>query len=158
MNEYRMAHTAPDASNGQCITTLGVDDTIYGLDVLDQPELYGAEHQATTDTISSVRRHLDEGGVDLHVRVFRAVPPGVRTLNTGDWVSLSEDYAIQHSYSLMDGTKDDGSSDGDVISFLVHIEALYGQGDLEEWGYQGASLTEGECTLLRSGNKRVGSV
>lgn len=133
MTDYRGRHEAPDQDSGQCFTTLGTCDSVYPLDVLEHPDWYGALLGETADLIrqaTGIRR----------LTIYRAVPPGVGTINPGDWVAISEEYARRHSYGLMDGTIDDGSTDGVIICAEVESATLWGEGVLEEWGYQGPAI------------------
>jgi len=112
-------------------------DSVFPQDVLDHPDWYGAQHQST---IELVRRCV--GRPDTTIHIYRAVPPGIRTINPGDWVAISYEYALSHSYGLMDGTIDDGSTDGDIIHATTTADSLFSEGYLEEWGYWGTeSLT-----------------
>lgn len=70
---------------------------IFGEDVYQHPEWYafGEDEPYYAESIAvflAVR-----GKPDAVVTVWRAVPPGVDALNTGDWVALSESYARQHA-------------------------------------------------------------
>ena len=65
------------------------------------------------------------------VRVYRAVPPGVDTINPGDWVTTSREYARQHAIQ-----DDDEANDWPVIDRLVRAGELRTDGDdVNEWGY-----------------------
>ncbi len=69
------------------------------------------------------------------VEVYRAVPEGVDSVNRGDWVSVTEDYARLHSRHPSDPAKD-----MQVVSAVVKAGELYTDGNsMEEWGYWGPS-------------------
>lgn len=134
MADYRGQHQAPDVESGQRFDTLGEEWIVYPLDVRDNPHYYGAQHRVTIDLIRAAKS-------GQRVTIYRAVPPGVDTINPGDWVAIAKDYAREHSYGLMDGSVADGSADGIIISAEVPVETLYGEGALEEWGYNGPAIT-----------------
>lgn len=70
------------------------------------------------------------------VTVYRAVPLGTTRINCGDWVALSREYAVGESARVAG----DGSAEGNVISAVVPASALFSEGVLEEWGYQGPDI------------------
>ncbi|MGI6797694.1 hypothetical protein [Gordonia sihwensis] len=135
MNDYRGHHQAPGPDDvAQCFTTLGQDnDSVYPTDVLVHPDRYGA-YNASTAALIRAAQTLD------CLTIYRAVPPGVDTINPGDWVAISEEYARTHSYGLLDGTIDDGSTDGVILSVEVPAATLWSEGVLEEWGYHGPAI------------------
>ncbi|WP_460691956.1 hypothetical protein [Neomicrococcus lactis] len=80
------------------------------------------------------------------VRIWRAVPEGVTTINPGDWVALSKEYATAESYA----------EGGHVIYAAARAGDLWSEGLLEEWGYQGtipleaSSESQGRHKVLES--------
>ena len=62
------------------------------------------------------------------VTVWRAVPDGVDTINPGDWVAISRDYAAQHGASERAPC---------ILEAQVLARELWSEGLLNEWGYQG---------------------
>jgi hypothetical protein len=75
------------------------------------------------------------GNPDLPVKVYRAVPPGVSTINPGDWVTPAKGYAEQMTYGLM-GPAEDGSEDGVIVERTVKARELVFPGDYgPEWGW-----------------------
>lgn len=133
MPDYRGHHQAPGPDSGQCFTTLGQSNEVYPRDVVQRPDWYGA-CSANTEALIRQARSVHR------LMIYRAVPPGVETINRGDWVAISEEYARMHSYGLMDGTVDDGSTDGVILRAEVDSGWLWGEGVLEEWGYHGPDL------------------
>ena len=75
---------------------------------------------------------------DAEVTIYRAVPKGIDTINPGDFVTLSEDYARLHGSS---GYGPAGKDAGVVLSKKVKVRDLFSDGnDLNEFGYFGAKI------------------
>lgn len=85
--DYRIAHQPPDIDDGNTLD----DMTMMMPDYIERPDLYGF------DDMSLETAKLAHGNPDQLVRVYRAVPRSVDTINPGDWVTTSRDYALQHS-------------------------------------------------------------
>lgn len=131
MSDYRGGHQ-PFAEG----PTLDDMTPIFGEDVYTHPEWY-AFGEGETYYRESVRTFLAARGCpDAEVTVWRAVPPGVDTINPGDWVALSEAYARQHAMQ-----SDDPADDWPVYTATVTARDLYtGSGDILEWGYWGPPI------------------
>ena len=73
------------------------------------------------------------GNPDMEITIYRAVPKGVKDINSGDFVTPSKTYAEDHaSY----GYGPTGKDSGDVISKKVKVKDIYSEGnDLNEFGY-----------------------
>jgi len=124
---YRGSHTAPNAK-------------IYGatLDDLTQimPEnVYTSQGKNLYGVRDSVIDHQwwmaakkARGNPDAEVEVFRAVPKGVKDINSGDWVSTSRKYAEDHGESALSG-------EYEIISKKVKAKTLSTAGDPQEYGY-----------------------
>lgn len=73
------------------------------------------------------------GNPDMEITIYRAVPKGVKDINSGDFVTPSKTYAEDHAsygYGPM------GKDSGDVISKKVKVKDIYSEGnDLNEFGY-----------------------
>jgi hypothetical protein len=107
-------------------------------DVYQHPEFYGWGDDIATH--AAVIRRV-RGCPDATVRMYRAAPAGVTTINTGDWVAIAESYARQHSYQ-----SDDPADDWPVYYADVPAHTLRtGNGDIMEWGYTGPDIA---CTVL----------
>ena len=65
---------------------------------------------------------------DFEVEIYRAVPKGVKDINSGDWVTTSRKYADMHGESALSG-------DYEIISKKVKAKNLYSAGDPQEYGY-----------------------
>jgi len=129
---YRLSHTAPrDDGYSNPIDRLADS---FGDDVYDHPEYYGSGEcdEETMQQIQFVR-----GNPDALVTVYRAVPPGVKEVNPGDWVTLSRAYAEQHA---MDDT--DPAKDWPILAHQVPASSVFTDGnDLAEYGYDGPVLS-----------------
>jgi hypothetical protein len=95
-------------------------------DVYDKPHYYtgysGAELRETMAQLRKAR-----GNPDAEITIYRGVPKGVNQINDGDWVSLSKNYAINHSQMFDDST---------ILSKKVRAaEVRWALDDLMEFGY-----------------------
>lgn len=87
------------------------------------------------------------GQPDAPVTIYRAVPPGVTEINTGDWVALERGYALNHAEGrITEEWGDEAESwvdvdppqDWPVLSITVPARMIRNGGnDLIEWGYFG---------------------
>lgn len=95
--------------------------------------------------INSVR-----GNPEAMVDIYRAVPKGVRDFNTGDWVSISKNYAKQHGESALNG-------DYDLIKAKARAADISEPGDsIAEQGYWGSpvvgKITRGILPFFAAGS------
>lgn len=103
-------------------------------DVYEHPEWYSFGEFA--DRCAAVIRKV-RGRPDADVLVYRAVPPGVSTIGTGDWVTIDLRYARQHA-----ARDDDPANDWPVIVAAVRADQVRSGGsDIVEWGYFGPPVT-----------------
>ena len=89
------------------------------------------------------------GNPEAMVDIYRAVPKGVRDFNTGDWVSISKNYAKQHGESALNG-------DYDLIKAKARAADISEPGDsIAEQGYWGSPIvgkvTRGILPLFAAG-------
>src|SRR5690606_18005273 len=69
------------------------------------------------------------GNPDAEVTIYRAVPKGVKTINPGDWVTPSREYAQIHGESNL-------NNDYDILERKVTAKEVIWPGDyLPEWGW-----------------------
>lgn len=129
--EYRMSHQAPDLDSVADGSAATLDDLEPVMpDVYDHPEWYGDDRAA----IRAMRAARGRPGT--MVRIFRAVPHGVDTINAGDWVTTSQVYAMQHAIQ-----DDEPANDWPVIVARVPASQLVSEGnDICEYGYAGPTL------------------
>lgn len=128
---YRDSHLAPVGGSGAPLHAL--DDLsagIYGSDIYSPEAIrnYGTipEDAGVLDIARQYRNDPDD-----MVSIYRAVPNdlGDVTINPGDWISLSEDYARLHGNSRF-------GDNYNVISSQVPAREVYTSGDsLQEWGW-----------------------
>ena len=89
------------------------------------------------------------GNPEAMVDIYRAVPKGVRDFNTGDWISISKNYAKQHGESALNG-------DYDLIKAKARAADISEPGDsIAEQGYWGnpviGKVTRGILPLFAAG-------
>lgn len=129
-DSYRLAHRP--FADGDEIWNLSATGT-FPPDVYDHPEWYsfGEWTPLCAAVIRSVR-----GRPDGEVRIYRAAPPGVTRIDSGDWVTTHLGYARQHAMRT-----DDPSEDWPVLTALVRADAVRSGGsDIVEWGYFGTAV------------------
>jgi hypothetical protein len=113
-----------------------------GLHDLDElfPSIYkdGAKKYRTSgETVT--REAMDainaaRGNPDAEVDIFRAVPKGVRDINTGDWVTTSKSYAHKHGGHALNG-------EYDILTGKAKASDLYNPGDsIAEMGFWGLPM------------------
>jgi hypothetical protein len=106
---------------------------VLGHEVFDHPEEHGFG-ECDAETMQQLRHVRD--APEALVRIYRALPPGLGQINTGDWVTLSKDYARQHA--MRDDT---AVHDWPIIYADVPARAVLSDGkDLDEYGYAGPPL------------------
>ncbi|GAB2748516.1 hypothetical protein [Sinomonas soli] len=128
---YTGSPRAPGHGRSHPITELRV---AFGEDVYDHPEERGLG-ECDPETMEQLCRVRDVP--ETLVRIYRALPPGFGRINRGDWVTLSKEYARQHAM------RDDvASHDWPIVEADVPAHTVYTGGqDLDEYGYDGPSLT-----------------
>jgi hypothetical protein len=128
--DYRLSHQP--FADGDELWNLSATGT-FPADVYQHPEWYSFGEW--TDVCAAVIRAV-RGKPDAMVLVYRAVPPGVLTFNSGDWVTTNLGYARQHAARTADPAED-----WPVIVARVRADMVRSGGsDIVEWGYFGASV------------------
>lgn len=131
---YRIQHTPnPEGARLDDMTGGGeiFPDDIYspqGLRYYGNPK--NTYDRESFEIIQNVR-----GDPEAEVMIYRAVPDEdtIDTINYGDWVTLSRDYAERHGES---GYGLDGQQSGKILSMKVKAKDLFSEGnDLNEFGY-----------------------
>lgn len=128
-SEYRMAHRAPDSSNGAPLYDLsGVyPDDIYGPKAAQYYGHYGQNHSLDVETVLKIQRMRNRP--NQAVQIYRAVPRDVKDINPGDWVTINRRYAKEHGEGWLEG-------DFKILSKIVSAKDLYTDGNsIHEWGY-----------------------
>ncbi len=129
--DYRMVHQPFE--DGDELWALSGRGT-FPPDVYDHPEWYsyGDAAKECAAIIKAVR-----GCPDAPVTIYRAVPHGISTINTGDWVFIAESPARLHAQ-----VSEDPAADWPVITATVRADQIRSGGsDIIEWGYYGPTLT-----------------
>ena len=69
-----------------------------------------------------------KGKPDAEVTVYRAVPKGVKEINSGDWVTTSKTYADMHGENTV-------GDEYEILSKKVKAKTLSSEGYPYEFGY-----------------------
>ena len=133
-------HLSPDQYRG--IHQPGVEgpaihdlSEMFPSDVYTHPQFYG-HGEKTHDREAARALRGARGNPEALVDVYRAVPHGTTSINTGDWVTTSPSYARTHGYH-----PDDPTQDWPVLHAQVqaaHVRS--GGNDIIEWGYAGPAV------------------
>jgi len=124
---YRGSHLAPNAKTYGA--TLDDLTKILPEDVYSQQgkQLYGLGDRLV-DSEWRIAALKARGKPNAEVEIFRAVPKGVKDINSGDWVSTSKAYAKLHGESTLNG-------EYEIISKKVPAKTLSTEGYPYEYGY-----------------------
>ena len=124
---YRGSHVAPNAETyGATLDNLS---GIMPADVYSSKgiRLYGINDPAI-DREWFAAAYRAKNKPDADVTVWRAVPKGVKDINSGDWVTTSQTYAKNHGENTLNG-------EYDLISSKVKANTLTSEGYPYEFGY-----------------------
>lgn len=125
---YRMQHQAPSRDGGILATDIesGMPDAS---DPKLQMAIYGTGDEVS-DRESFAALNRIQGNPEAMVTIYRAVPGDVNTINRGDWVTLSPNYANQHKDLYL------SNENGKVISMKVRAGDLFTDGNsINEFGF-----------------------
>lgn len=129
-DDYKMMHKAPDEEGGSPLHELTQNGT-FPDDVYHHPDWYtGMVNDELHHTLQRAQGHPD-----AEVNMYRAVPKGVTTINKGDWVTPTAEYAHQHAYGL-----EGEGRHGHVLHTTVPARHLIIDNDLQEAAYHGPTL------------------
>lgn len=130
--DYRMAHRpnengvfAYDLNNSAANSEF---DTWAPNDVYDNPQYYifSGSDKAKAEAASAVKA-LKGASPEQKVKIYRATTGD--SINPGDWITLSKEYANGHNDSWLEGK-------GKVVEMEVPAKDIRWAGDdLQEWGY-----------------------
>jgi hypothetical protein len=130
--QYRGVHQPQADEDSPAIHNL---HELFGDDVYHNPQYFG-HGDKTHDREAATALRRAQGNPEAMVDVYRAVPHGVTSINTGDWVTTSPSYARQHGYHAHDE-----SQDWPVLHAQVPAEHVRtGGNDIIEWGYSGPPI------------------
>jgi hypothetical protein len=138
-DEYAGHHQAPGPGTGFPVHDMTGDDYGGGLggvpeDWYTHPHYY-SQGEVSKPEIKRVQQLYNQvrGNPEHPVDVYRALPHGNTTFQTGDWVTPSLEYAQQHGRHA-----DDPSQDWPVIKTTTPAKNLWQNGDsYYEFGYHG---------------------
>jgi hypothetical protein len=125
--DYRGSHTPPNYKEYGAplhdLTQIMPKD-IYGADA---KRLYGIG-DSIIDSEWRIAALKAKGKPDAEIEVFRAVPKGVKDINSGDWVTTSKKYATNHGENTLGG-------EYEIVSKKVKANTLSSEGYPYEFGY-----------------------
>lgn len=105
----------------------GHDVEEYYPDFYSRPQLYRTGMKKSDSESTSAILKM-RGNPDAKVTIFRTIPAHADTINNGDWVSLSRDYAEAHEANMPDESK--------LLELEVTAKDIRSPGDsINEWGY-----------------------
>src|SRR5690606_12845802 len=94
---------------------------IVSADIYDHPEWYmHPTSEGYRESVAFIRQV--RGNPDAEVTIYRAVPKGVKTINPGDWVTPSREYAQIHGESNL-------NNDYDILERKVTAKEVIWPGD-----------------------------
>jgi len=130
---YRGSHKAPSPEFGAPLHDLTGGGQMYPADVYSAKatQFYGTGYPKADKEAFDLAKRV-RGNPDAEVTMYRAVPKdeNIKTINAGDWVTLSKDYAKTHGESVLQG-------DYKIISQKVKAKELWTNADsIHEFGYQ----------------------
>lgn len=127
---YRSSHNAPGPDFGAPLHDLTGGGQMYPADVYSSKALqyYGTGFDKADKEAFDLARKV-RGNPDAEVTMYRAVPKDVKTINAGDWVTLSKDYAKTHGESVL-------GNDYTILKKKVKAKELWTNADsIQEFGY-----------------------
>lgn len=129
---YRGSHTAPGPDFGAPLHDLTGGGQMYPADVYSTKaaQYYGTGYPKADKEAFALANKV-RGNPDAEVMMYRAVPKdaSIESINTGDWVTLSKDYAKNHGEAVLD-------NDYKIISKKVKAKDLWTNADsIHEFGY-----------------------
>jgi hypothetical protein len=132
VESYRGSHTAPSPEFGAPLYDLTGGGQMYPADVYSNKavQYYGTGYPKADREAFALANKV-RGNPDAEVTIYRAVPnkKDISSINTGDWVTLSKEYAKTHGESaLRDNYK--------IIEKKVKAKELWTNADsIHEFGY-----------------------
>lgn len=130
-SDYRGQHVAPDPEENAPAYDVTGGGLIYPEDFYGPKGL--SVYSPRTESASKAYGILKKirGNPDAEITIYRAVPKSVKgdTINAGDWVAITKDYAELHGQGPLRG-------DYKILSKKVKAKDIWTSGDsFEEWGY-----------------------
>lgn len=129
---YAILPVAPPS--GEWTLTIPDLAELMGDDAFNHPRDHGYG-ECDEETRRQLRKVRD--APEAQVRIYRALPPGLGQINTGDWVTLSKDYARQHAMR-----DDDAANDWPIVFADVPARTVITDGkDLDQYRYGGPPIS-----------------
>ena len=130
---YRGSHTAPNPEFGAPLYDLTGGGQMYPADVYSPKavQYYGTGFPKADKEAFALANKV-RGNPDAEVTMYRAVPKdqNISSINAGDWVTLSKEYAKNHGESVL-------GNDYKILSQKVKAKDLWTNADsIHEFGYQ----------------------
>lgn len=123
-DEYRGYHTAPNEDDKAIYDLLDV----WGEDIYsNEAYFYYGDGDIKMDKASVRILQEVRNNPDALVTVYRAVPIGVTTINSGDWVSINREYAEAHG-ELLEGAYEIISKELPARQIFTDGNSLHEQG------------------------------
>lgn len=128
--DYRGSHRPGGPDHGAPFHDL---NQMWGEDIYEHPEWYDSMDYG----IKNIQRQLNQarGNPDHPVVIYRASPPGITDINTGDWVTTSLPYARAHAEQ-----SENPKEDFPIVRSTVPAKHVWTNNDLHEWGYHGPNV------------------
>lgn len=127
--DYHMHHRPADKTSGSAMHDLTgtYPDDIYGPKGAEYYGHYGQNNPLDQLAIQKIRHA--RGKPKQAIQVYRAVPPGIKEIQPGDWVTTVKAYAREHGAGWLQGKYK-------IISRVVNAGDLYTEGNsILEWGW-----------------------
>lgn len=134
--EYRGMHKAPGPDFGAPLYDLTGGGHMYPSDVYSASgaRIYGTGYPQADKEAFDLARQV-RGNPNAEVMMYRAVPKdeSIKTINPGDWVTLSKSYAKNHGESVL-------GKNYKIIAQKVKAKELWTNADsIHEFGYHPSS-------------------
>jgi hypothetical protein len=135
---YRGSHTAPGPDFGAPLHDLTGGGQMYPADVYSAKaaQYYGTGYPKADKEAFALAQRV-RGNPNAEVTMYRAVPKdeSITSINPGDWVTLSKDYAKTHGESVLENNYN-------ILSQKVKAKDLWTNADsIHEFGYQPQNTT-----------------
>ena len=148
MLSYRGSHKAPGPDFGAPLHDLTSGGQMYPADVYSPKaaQYYGTGYPKADKEAFALANRV-RGNPNAEVTMYRAVPKdsSIGSINAGDWVTLSKDYAKNHGESVLD-------NDYKIISQKVKAKDLWTNADsIHEFGYHPEESLAKDKNQLRKG-------
>ena len=124
---YRDSHLAPDSDGGY--SGANIEQAYPDINSRTFAKEYGDGFSYDSKAVKAIRDM--QKNPDAEITVYRAVPSELKdsSLNFGDWITLTRDYADEHGKARF-------NNDYAVVSQKVKASDLYTDGNsIHEWGY-----------------------